>query len=64
MLNPNPLGRRASALVSQHGSGSHPLLLDEIISQGERRAKVLPAMRRPVLRKVLDGFQGEIGVGD
>jgi hypothetical protein len=50
--------------VPEHGSGGHALLFDEIVSQRERGAEVLSAMRRPVLGKVGNSFQGEIGIGD
>ena len=62
MFNSESLGRRTSALASKHGSGGHAVLLDEIFSQGKRRAEVLPAMRRAVLWKGGDSFQGQIGI--
>ena len=56
-------GRRA-ALVAHDRGWRHALLLDEIVSQGERCLEILAAMRRTVLRKVGDCFEGEIGIGD
>jgi hypothetical protein len=42
--------------VSQNSRRRRALLADEIVGQGERRAEILPVMRRPVLRKFGDGF--------
>jgi hypothetical protein len=56
VLRAEVLCRRTSALVSQNSRRRRALLADEIVGQGERRAEILPVMRRPVLRKFGDGF--------
>ena len=59
-----PPRRRAAALTSKYGGRRHALLLDDIVGQGECRAKILAAMSRPILRKVWDGFKGKVRIGD
>jgi hypothetical protein len=50
--------------VAEHGGRRHALLLDEIVGQGERRAKILAAVACTILRKVGDGFEGQVRIGD
>jgi hypothetical protein len=56
--------RGASALVAHDCGRRHLRLLDEIVSQGERGAKILATMRGAVLWKVRDRLKGEISIRD
>jgi hypothetical protein len=50
--------------MPEHCGRRHALLLDEIVSERKRGAKILAAMLRAFLRKVGDGFQGEVCIVD
>ena len=67
MIRAESSRRRTAALVPYDGTSSRrrrALLLDEIVDQGQGCAEILPAMRGTILRKVGNGFEGEISIGD
>jgi hypothetical protein len=65
VLRPKLTRRGASAFVSKDRSrplGRYTLLLNEIVGQGQRRAKILPARGRAILGKIGDCLKGQIGI--
>lgn len=56
--------RFRGGLVPEHCGRGHALLLDEIVSERKRGPKILAAMLRAFLRKVGNGFRGEVCVVD
>ena len=64
MVRPKPPRRAGAAFPPQHGGSGQALLAGNIVHQGEGRAKVFPAARSTVLRKVRRGFENQVGIGD
>jgi hypothetical protein len=50
--------------VPHDGSRRHALLLDEIVGQGRRRARILAVVGCAILGKIGDRFEGEASIGD
>jgi hypothetical protein len=50
--------------MPQDGCRRHALLLEKIVSQGQRRAKILPTTGSAVLGKARGGFEDQVRIGD